>query len=149
MAATRKLSRRGAKFIAAFEGFSARPYRDSVGVLTQGYGHTGSGIGGVWTRFRARQQLRRDSKFVAVAIRRAYPHAHFNQHELDALISFGFNLGTGYFTGDHDMAHALHSGKRHRIAAAFLLYDVAGGQHLEGLSRRRHAEAHVFLNGYK
>lgn len=138
-----RLSRKGAKFIAGFEGFSARPYRDAVGVLTQGYGHTGSGIGGTWSQAKALRVLRRDADEVAKVVR-ALP-IHLNQHQFDALVSFGFNLGTGYFSPGHTMGDAIRSKSRQAIANAFLVYDEAGGHVLPGLARRRLAEKHLFL----
>jgi lysozyme len=148
--AAKKLSRKGTKFIAGFEGFVATPYRDAVGVLTQGFGHTGSGIGGTWSRAHALDVLRQDAAPVARAVLRAkLASMKLRQHELDALVSFGFNLGPGYFERGHTMGDALHRGNHKRIAAAFPLYDQAGGHALPGLTRRRHAERHLFENGYR
>lgn len=137
------LSRKGAKFIAQFEGFSARPYRDAVGVLTQGYGHTGVGIGGVWSQRKALRVLRSDAGFVARAVRRL--PIKLNQNQFDALVSFGFNLGPGYFARGHTLGDALHRKDYRAVANAFLLYDQAGGHSLPGLTRRRNAERRLFL----
>ena len=39
-----RCSAHGVEFIAAYEGFVNHPYRDSGGVWTIGYGHTGPGV---------------------------------------------------------------------------------------------------------
>jgi GH24 family phage-related lysozyme (muramidase) len=90
MAARRKkrkpatsLSPKGTEFIAGFEGFVSHPYRDAVGVLTQGYGHTGAGIGGTWTRAHALNVLHADARPVTLAVL-ASTKLKLNQHELDA-----------------------------------------------------------------
>lgn len=139
-----RLSRKGAKFIAGFEGFSARPYRDAVGVLTQGYGHTGSGIGGTWSPAKGLRVMRSDADTVAQVVR-GLP-IKLNQQQFDALVSFGFNLGTGYFASGHTIGDAIRRRNYRAIADAFLLYDQADGHALPGLTRRRHAERRLFLS---
>lgn len=141
------LSPKGAELIAGFEGFVSHPYHDAVGVLTQGFGHTGRGIGGTWTRAHALNVLHADAQPVVLAVL-ASTKLKLQQHELDALVSFGFNLGSGYFQRGHTLGDALHAGSRTGIANALLLYDQAGGHRLAGLTARRHAERHVFLKGY-
>ena len=49
-----RCSAHGVEFIAAYEGFVDHPYRDSGGVWTIGYGHTGPGVASMGTISRAR-----------------------------------------------------------------------------------------------
>jgi GH24 family phage-related lysozyme (muramidase) len=67
-------------------------------------------------------------------------------NELDALISFSHNLGTG----DGGLRTLLADGKRSKaeIADAMLLYRNADGKPSDGLERRRKSERALFLNGY-
>jgi lysozyme len=70
-----------------------------------------------------------------------------SQNEADALASLVYNLGPGILDDGRTMGSALRSRNRARIASAFLVYDMAGGQHLPGLARRRRAERALFLKG--
>lgn len=143
------LSAEGLAFIAGREGFSAKPYRDMVGVLTIGYGETqGVKPGLVWTRPYALSQLklRADRDYgrpVLEAARRA--GIELTQHEYDALVSLVYNVGTGMLETGHTLGAAIAAKNRPAIAASFLLYDVAGGRHVLGLTLRRKAEQTMFL----
>lgn len=145
------LSAEGLAFIAGREGFSAKPYRDAVGVLTIGYGETqGVKAGMEWTRAHALAQLklRADRDYgrpVLEAARAA--GVTLTQHQYDALVSLVYNVGPGILAAGHTMGDALRSKSRQRIAAAFLIYDKAGkpARPLLGLTLRRRAERGMFL----
>lgn len=145
------LSAEGLAFIAGREGFSARPYRDAVGVLTIGYGETrGVKPGMVWTRAHALSQLKlradRDyGRAVLEAARAA--GVGITQHEYDALTSLAYNLGPGILSAGRSMGDAMRSRSQRRMADAFLVYDKAGGRTLLGLTLRRRAERAMFLKG--
>ena len=147
------LSPEGAKFIAQFEGFSAHWYRDPVGVRTIGYGHTGplpKGFTAPLTKRAALKLLIHDAERVAAVVREVRPRVS-RQSRFDALVSFGYNLGPGYFLDRRTSigkALALAPAKRVKaVAAAILLYDHAGGKVLPGLKRRREAEAKLWTSG--
>lgn len=149
-----RLSRRGAKFIASFEGFRATPYRahPSEEFLTIGFGHYGPDVrlGMRWSRAKGLRVLRRDAADVTQTILRTAPRGMaLEQHELDALVSAGYNLGAGVFDRTRSLGSALRAGNRKGIAAAFPLYVFAGGERLEGLVRRRSAEKRLFRFGYR
>ena len=138
------------EFVAAFEGFRAHPYRDSVGVWTIGYGET-QGIGPgtpPWTKAyalnRMRTRLNADflPKVLAVTNRIGL---RLGQSQVCALTSFTYNLGPGPLNGGRTMGDALRSKDRGLIAKAFLVYVKAGGRKLQGLVNRRSAERAVFL----
>jgi lysozyme len=144
------VSEHGLDFIKSFEGYVGHPYQDSVGVWTIGYGHT-EGVTRNSARITEKQAAQlladdlRDSYAAAVNERR-YPFTE--HHQFDMVVSFVYNLGVGMLDTSHtfgaDMA-------RHEFTAAaesMLMYDMAGGQVLPGLARRRQAEREVFLNGY-
>jgi len=145
------LSQKGAEFIASWEGFSSRPYRDAVGVWTIGYGST-KGVGPNTppiTREQALARLKREVDEVygaAVARTAKAVGLSLKQHEFDALTSLVYNCGPGILDRGRTMGDALRSRDRRRIADAFLVYDKAGGQTLPGLVRRRRAERKLFLS---
>lgn len=159
----RKLSRKGATMIADFEGGASpdgkfRPYWDAAGgVWTQGFGHTRDVDPNdrPWSLRRAKRELRKDSAPVAELVLRQCKF-ELKPHQLDALISAGFNLGPGIFMRGRSLGDALLAAGKdaspaelRRIADAFKLYTYAGGNELPGLVSRRKRERHVFLYGYK
>jgi lysozyme len=142
---TRKLSAKGAQFIAGFEGFRSHPYRDAVGVWTIGYGHT-HGVGpqlAPVSRKRALELLKEDAADAAAAVNKLV-RVKLSQNEFDALVSLVYNIGAGGFAKS-TVLRELNRGHRYRAGLAFLMWDKAGGRTLLGLSRRRHAERRLFL----
>ena len=63
----------------------------------------------------------------------------FNQNEIDALVSFAYNIGS--------IKQLTANGTRSRatIASKMLQYNKAGGRVCNGLTRRRKAERALFL----
>ena len=152
---TRGLSKQGAAFIAGFEGFVPRLYNDPVGHCTIGCGHlvhrgpiNGSepdefkrGI----TRERALELLRQDAGTAAGEIAGSVT-VHLTQPQLDALISFAFNVGTGAFR-DSTLLKLLNGGDYGSVPAQLNRWTKASGQTLPGLVRRRTAEGELFAKG--
>lgn len=138
-----KLSGRGTRFVADFEGFRAHAYRDAVGVWTIGYGHT-SGVrpGMSVTRGEALRLLQHDAHTAANAVRR-HVRVPINQYEFDALVSLTYNIGVGGFASS-TVLRELNRGHRYRAGLAFLMWNKGGGRVLLGLSRRRRAERGMF-----
>lgn len=145
------VSHAGLAFIAGQEGFRAKPYRDVVGVLTQGYGETHPPLGGSWSRAYALKRLiaRVNRDYLRPVLNLAANLGlELKQSEVDALASVAYNLGTGVFEAGHSLGDALRSKNRQRIADAILLYDKAGSppRRLLGLTLRRRAERKMFLS---
>lgn len=76
-----------------------------------------------------------------------------NQYQFDALVSFSYNLGTGWTYGDWDIYDLLVSYKdlnnvnQTKLVNTFAVYHHAGGQLYWGLYYRRIDEAEMFLKG--
>ena len=136
--------------IKEFEGFpfGGRPYRDSVGVWTIGYGHT-KGVGPNSRRLTEREA----AKLLEQDLDRTYERAvaalpmagDLNQHQFDALVSFVYNVGPGAISADTGIGRALRARDYARAADELLRWDKAGGRVLAGLTRRRQAERKLFL----
>ena len=100
--------------IKEFEGFpfGGRPYQDSVGVWTIGYGHT-KGVGPNSRRLTEREAaklLERDLDRTYERAVAALPMAgDLNQHQFDALVSFVFNVGPGAISADTGIGRALRA----------------------------------------
>ena len=133
------------KRIKEFEGFSAKPYRDSGGVLTIGYGTTKDAD--KYTNISKAQAdllLRRDlvafedrlNNYIAA---RGY---ELTQNQFDALLSFIYNVGS--IKPNSGLDKALRSGRPKVVAANLQRYVYDNGQKLAGLVKRRNYEAMLF-----
>jgi lysozyme len=150
-----RLSKKGAAFIAHFEGFEPRLYNDPVGHCTIGCGHlvhhgpiNGSepeefkrGI----TRERALELLQQDAGSAAGEISRSVK-VKLTQSQADALISFAFNVGNGAFN-DSTLLKLLNQGDYASVPAQLDRWTKASGKTLPGLVRRRKAEGALFRDG--
>jgi GH24 family phage-related lysozyme (muramidase) len=147
-----------AKAVAAFEGGQSsdglfHAYWDSAGgVWTIGYGHTV----GVTSSSRPLTQAEAETLLLhdlnvtyapAVARYAKGYGLNLNQKQFDALTSFSYNLGAGYFGVGHSVGDAMKAHNYPGIASAMLLYDKAGGATLPGLTRRRRWESQLFNGG--
>lgn len=148
------LSENGLDFIQRFEGFSALPYRCPAGYWTIGYGALRDLTGQLVTadttavsESEARILLARDAVVAASAVRRliAVP---LSQGQVDALVSFTFNLGAGALQRS-TLRRLINNGEYDRAATEFPKWVWAGGHKLPGLARRRKAEQVLFLSGCK
>jgi lysozyme len=134
-------------FVAGHEGCRLTAYRDSVGVLTAGYGHTGPDVteGLVWTQGQADNALAADLRRVETEVL-GLKRRLLTDQQMAALISFAFNLGSHALAGstlltkvnDADFIGAAHE---------FPKWDFAAGHELKGLLIRRFEEAALFLKG--
>ena len=131
--------------IKAFEGLRLEAYRDAAGVLTIGYGHTGSDIseGDRITEYWAKELLHDDLGATEAAVRRL--HVARTQGQFDALVSFAFNLGIKRLQGSTLLKVIREGGSRQQIRQEFKRWVYAGGKKLHGLERRREWEAKRFF----
>lgn len=133
----------GIALIKEFEGLELKAYRDSVGVLTIGYGTT-NGVfeGQVIDQSKAEKFLAEDlyrfetcvSKLVKVAIA---------QNQFDALVCFAYNVGCSNLASS-TLLKKLNTGDYVGAAEQFPRWNKAGGKVLNGLTRRREAEKALF-----
>ena len=142
-AAGMHLSDSGVNLIKNFEGLRLSAYQDSAGVWTIGYGHTG-GVkpGDRVTQARAEELLRKDTGWAQDAVRQQV-HVPLTQDQFDALTSFTFNLGAGALQSS-TLLSKLNAGDYAGAQAEFGRFVHAGGRVLQGLVRRRAAEADLF-----
>jgi lysozyme len=149
----------GVKAIAQHEGLVLETYEDPIGILTIGYGHTGSEAfpGNKITQKKAMQLLKEDLK-TAEAIIAKYVKVPLTQPQLDALVSFVLNVGPGA-KGKKDGFVRLKNGRQSTIlrklnegdyfgaAEELPKWKNAGGKPLRGLIIRRAEERALFLSG--
>lgn len=93
-----RISEEGKQLIRDFEGLRLSAYRDAVGVLTIGYGHTrGVRLGQVITRAEAEKLLSADLEPIERQLTADLGEDGVLQCQFDALCSFCFNLGIGAY----------------------------------------------------
>jgi len=146
-----KTSQRGLDLIKEFEGLYLQAYRCPAGVLTIGYGHTSVAgepkvvAGMKITKQEAEDILRRDLAAVEADVGRLVK-VPLTQNQFDALVSFQFNTGG---LGRSSALKRLNAGNYADVPAALLLWNKAAGKVLAGLTRRRKAEAALFVSKIK
>jgi lysozyme len=143
----RKTNDRGVALVKHFEGVRLRAYRDPVGILTIGYGHTGADVhsGLVISLEQAEEILRFDLRRFERGVT-GLVKVPLNDNQFAALVSFAFNLGVGAL-GRSTLLKKLNAGDYKGAYLEFGKWTRAGGRVLPGLVRRRAAEAQLFLLG--
>ena len=134
----------GVNLIKSFEGMELEAYLDAVDVWTIGYGHTKTAEPGmVITEAKAEELLREDLAEFEEAVTEAV-EVSINFNQFSALVSFCFNLGADSLF-QSTLLKLLNQGDFQGAADQFPRWNKAGGQELEGLTRRRKAERALFL----
>ena len=150
-----KVSNRGLKLIAEFEGERLELYDDPADHCTIGYGHLvhlkrcdGSepaefrrGI----TKTRALALLRSDARSAERAVN-SMIRVPLSQKQFDALVSFTYNLGAGSLERS-TLRKLLNQGDYGAVPDQLRRWNKAGGKVLKGLVRRRAAEAKLWSSG--
>ena len=144
-------------FIKKVEGFSPQPYYD-YNQYTVGYGtkcptekyfeYTANGI----PKSEAEELLKEHITGIEETLNKKLLKKYnltLSQYQFDALVSFSFNVGTGWMTYDSTLRNAiLRNADDNDMVYAFGLYCTAGGKYLPGLITRRLCEANIYLNGF-
>ena len=132
------------KQLMTFEGLSLEAYEDAAGVPTIGYGHTsGVKMGDRISEYWAKELLLAD---IAVAGRAVDSlELELTQGQLDALVSFTFNLGFGRLKSSTLLKVIRQGGSMRQIRREFMRWVHAGGRRMKGLEKRRAWEADRFF----
>lgn len=152
------VSDKGVEFIKSFEGFEPELYNDAAGHATIGYGHLlhkgnitdadkkkyPNGI----SKEDATTLLKSDIEDVAESAIDSQVTVELTQSEFDATAAFIFNVGGGNFKSS-TLKKKINSGKATsaEITKEFNKWNKAGGKVLNGLTKRRKAEAKIYTTG--
>ncbi len=127
-----------------FESCVLTAYADQGGVWTIGYGHTGPGVHAGLTITQAQADIFLESDVSgAVTCVNKLVKAKITQNQFDALVDFVFNLGCASLSISQ-LLREVNSGNFSDVAAQFLRWDHVKGVVIQGLLRRRQAEATLF-----
>ena len=130
--------------IKSFEGMKLKAYKCPAGIWTIAYGATaGVKEGDTMTEAEAIDRLKRDVANLSVGVQKLL-HVRVTQNQLDALISFAYNVGLGRFSTS-TLLKKVNSGHFIEAANEFGKWIHAGATTLPWLVRRRKAEADLFM----
>jgi len=96
-AKTKAAAALAASLLVGLEGYGAKPYYDSAGVLTDCFGNTHNvALGKVRTRAECERLLHSEAGRIAVKIAKDAPDA-MTMNALAALVSWAYNVGDGAY----------------------------------------------------
>ena len=138
-----KISAEGLALIKKFEGCELEAYQDAVGVWTIGYGHIkGVKEGMTITKQQAEEMLEEELIEYENYVKEAVKY-QLDQCMFDALVSWTYNLGPSNLNSS-TLLKVLNAGDYDGVPEQIKRWNKAGGKVLEGLIRRREAEALLF-----
>jgi len=140
----KRTSAEGIALIKKFEGCELEAYQCSANVWTIGYGHTrGVEEGDTCSQEDAESMLVADLEefegYVNDIVQ--YP---LEQNQFDALVAWTYNLGPTNLR-ESTLLIRLNDQDYHDVPTQIRRWNKAGGKVLDGLVRRREAEALLFL----
>jgi lysozyme len=142
-----QISENGVNLVKHFEGFQATAYLCPANVPTIGYGHTKSVMRSdvgkeTITEPTALEMLAEDLAEFAQQVDAAVK-VPLNQDQFDALCSFTYNLGAQTLRSS-TLLSRLNSGAYDAVPDQLMRWTHGGGKVLQGLVRRRTAEAKLW-----
>lgn len=138
-----RTGRDGVELIRHFEGCRFNAYLCPAGVWTIGYGHTaGVKEGDSIDQEAAEAFLIEDLETFEQAVMRLV-EVPLTQQQFDALVSWTFNLGAGNLA-ESTLLKKLNNYQYAEVPEQMMRWVRAGGKVLDGLVRRRAAEAALF-----
>ena len=137
------ISNEGISLIKKFEGCELEAYQDAVGVWTIGYGHTKNVKKGMTvSKEQADNMLLNELDEYCEHVEKAVT-VDLKQCEFDALVSWTYNLGPTNLNNS-TMLKVLNNKEYNEVSNQIKRWNKAGGKVLQGLVRRREAEALLF-----
>lgn len=126
------------------EGCRLEVYKDAAGVPTIGYGHTKNvRMGDRISEYWAKEMLREDIEEAEWLVKEL--GVAKTEGQLDALVSFVFNLGIGRLKKSTLLKVIRKGGSMQQIKKEFKRWVYADGKVLPGLVKRREWEAKRFF----
>jgi lysozyme len=142
-----KFSTNGLELLKKLEGFRAKPYPDSGGKMTVGYGHLivpgdGVAVGDIIDPMKATELLTKDVQRTVDGVNDNVTSI-ITQNQFDALVIFAYNVGVSAFKNS-TLLKMLKAGDVAGASEQFLRWDKVNGVSIPGLRTRRVAEQTLF-----
>jgi lysozyme len=138
-----QISEEGKNLIKKFEGCELEAYKCAAGVWTIGYGHIKTAVEGMKIDQATANELFDEEMGEYETYVNTAVTVPLSQNQFDALVSWVFNLGNGNLNAS-TMLKVINSGDHAGVPAQIKRWNKAGGKVLEGLIRRREAEALLY-----
>ena len=138
-----KTAQKGLELIKHFEGCELTAYKCPAGVWTIGYGHIKGVSEGMTITQEQAEQMLLDELVEYENYINELVSVDLSQNQFDALVSWVYNLGPSNLRSS-TLLKVLNSGDYNGVPAQIMRWNKAGGKVLEGLTRRREAEALLF-----
>lgn len=142
----REIPIQATQLVEGFERYKQYPYLDAVKISTVGYGHVirkGEDFSAGLSEEAATELMRKDM-LKAVRSVLSLISVPLTDNQYAALLSFTFNLGGGALQRS-TLRRKINRGEYEDVPDEFLKWNKAGGRILKGLTRRRTAEAKLWL----
>lgn len=137
------ISEEGLALLKKFEGCELKAYQDSVGVWTIGYGHTKDVKKGDQINKDEAEHLLAEEMPEYEGYINDYVKAPLKQNQFDALVCWVYNLGPTNLRNS-TLLTVLNQERYNDVPKEIKRWNKAGGEVLQGLVRRREAEALLF-----
>ena len=145
-----RIGKKGLALIKEFEGCKLQSYKCPAGVWTIGIGSTRYADG---TPVKANQALPGEAAALHLLAQTLAPYEYavnaigkpLTQNEYDALVCLCYNIGSGNLASSTLVKMLKAGDSKAEVAKQFLRWNKAAGKELAGLTRRRNAEAELFL----
>jgi lysozyme len=145
-----KVNKLGIDMMHHFEGCKLQAYQCSAKVWTIGWGNTyyqdkrPVKQGDVITQAQANELFEMVMNEFAIEVRKALTK-QLNENQFSALVCFAYNVGIGNLKKSTLLRKANINPNDETIAGEFAKWNKAGGKVLNGLTRRRLAEAELYF----
>ena len=145
-----KLNKEGADLIKFFEGCKLKAYQCSAGKWTIGYGNTFYDDGSPVIAGHAITKEKAESLFNLIAdefAKKVDPIVtdKVNENQFAALVSFAYNCGIGNLKSSTLLKKVNVAPADITIRNEFMKWNKAAGKVLNGLTKRREAEANLYF----
>ena len=142
-----QFSTTGLELLKKLEGFRAKPYADSGGKMTVGYGHLivpgdGVALGDIIDPVKATELLTKDVQRTVDGVNDNVTST-ITQNQFDALVIFVYNVGVTAFKNS-TLLKMLKAGDIKGASEQLLRWDKVNGVSVSGLHNRRVAEQTLF-----
>ena len=137
------ISKEGLSLIKKFEGCELEAYLCTAGVWTIGYGHTKDVKEGDKINKDEADYLLQEEMIEYESYINDFVEVPLEQNQFDALCSWVYNLGPTNLKNS-TMLRVLNEEKYADVPQEIKRWNKAGGEVLDGLIKRREAEAKMF-----
>jgi lysozyme len=137
------ISEEGLSLIKKFEGCELKAYRCAANVLTIGYGTIKDVTEDMEITKEEAESLLKEEMHEYEGYINDMVKVPLEQNQFDAMVSWVFNLGSGNLSSS-TLLKKLNDSEYDEVPAQIKRWNKAGGKVLDGLIRRREAEALLF-----